>query len=273
MFCASCFGMLRHGSAENRTLSSNLSGTYQLAKTGPGTLTLSGTNTHSGGNRIDSGTLSIASGSALGAGPTVVNGTLAVTAGTTISTVLSGSGAVTMTTGNLVLSGANTFSGSITTTGGNLIGETNSNAFGGTPAVALNGGSLVLGQVYVGGTCSIGSLSGSSGASTVNPAYVAIAGTRRLSVTQTADASFAGALQDASGGRVLALTKGGSGTLTLNGSSTYTGGTIINAGTLKAGRLNAFGTGGITVNSGGTLDKTGYAISNAITNNGGTVLG
>lgn len=68
------------------------------------------------------------------------------------------------------------------------------------------------------------------------------------------------------------LTKDGDGTLEFTAANTYTGTTTINSGTLRAGSLTAFGTGGITVNAGGTLDKNGYAITNSITNNGGTVL-
>lgn len=68
------------------------------------------------------------------------------------------------------------------------------------------------------------------------------------------------------------VTMDGSGTVTLSGANAYTGATTINSGTMKAGSLTAFGTGGITVNAGGTLDKNGFAIANTITNNGGTVL-
>lgn len=68
------------------------------------------------------------------------------------------------------------------------------------------------------------------------------------------------------------VTKNGSGTVIFSGANTYTGGTTINGGILQAGSVGAFGTGDITVNAGGTLDKNGFAISNTIINNGGTVL-
>ena len=52
------------------------------------------------------------------------------------------------------------------------------------------------------------------------------------------------------------LTKNTTGNLTLTNANTYTGGTVLNAGTLAAGNGSAFGTGNLTVN-GGTLRTSG----------------
>ncbi len=55
------------------------------------------------------------------------------------------------------------------------------------------------------------------------------------------------------------LLKTGSGSLTLGGANTYTGGTTITAGTLKAGAANTLSPNSAVTISGGTLDVTGFA--------------
>ena len=69
----------------------------------------------------------------------------------------------------------------------------------------------------------------------------------------------------------ITLEKIGAGTLTLSGNSDYTGGTLVDGGTLRAGHVNAFGVGPATVNAGATLDAAGYNIANDVTLNGGTL--
>lgn len=63
------------------------------------------------------------------------------------------------------------------------------------------------------------------------------------------------------GNGVLTLVKNGAGTLTLSGASTYTGGLVLNAGTLlinNAGAIGNTATGALTLN-GGTIDNTSGA--------------
>jgi autotransporter-associated beta strand protein len=75
------------------------------------------------------------------------------------------------------------------------------------------------------------------------------------------------------GAGAVGVVKLGTGTLVLSGTgNTYTGGTVINGGTLKAGNATCFGTGTITLNAGATLDLSGFTITNAIVNNGGTII-
>ena len=62
----------------------------------------------------------------------------------------------------------------------------------------------------------------------------------------------------------VALTKRGEGKLTINTANAYTGGTVLEAGTLVTGNANALGAGGVTLN-GGTLDMGGQAVGNTVT--------
>ena len=68
-----------------------------------------------------------------------------------------------------------------------------------------------------------------------------------------------------------AITKIGGGSLIFGASNSYSGGTTLGAGTLKAGNANAFGLGAISI-TGGTLDLSGVNVTNTITNNGGAIL-
>ena len=84
-----------------------------------------------------------------------------------------------------------------------------------------------------------------------------------LTVNNTANNTFAGTLTDGSTG-TLGLTKGGAGTLTLAGTNTYTGVTVVNNGTLRVNTSSSTPT--VTVNGGATLGGTG-TISGAVTIN------
>ena len=85
-------------------------------------------------------------------------------------------------------------------------------------------------------------------------------------ITANANATISAKLAGTSG-----FTKYGTGTLTLSASNTYSGGTVVNGGILKAGNAAAFGTGDIRITS-GTLDIAGKSIANGITLSGGNVI-
>ena len=92
-------------------------------------------------------------------------------------------------------------------------------------------------------------------------ASIATAGnTLTLSGSSTGQGSIAGVISGAGG-----LIKDGSGTWTLTGNNSYTGGTIVNAGTLLVNAGDT-GTGNVTVNnSGTTIGGTAGTIGNTTT--------
>jgi len=139
--------------------------------------------------------------------------------------------------GTLALSGANTYNG----------------------ATTVSAGTLQLGS---GGTG--GALSTSSAISVTLGAFFAI--NRTNTVTQGTD--FSGAAITGAGGFIQA----GSGTTVLNAANTYTGPTILNAGTLSVGAANNLGDPAANlVFNGGTLRITGTTLNN-FTSLGRTVV-
>jgi fibronectin-binding autotransporter adhesin len=84
----------------------------------------------------------------------------------------------------------------------------------------------------------------------VSPSEITINNTTRAyTIVSSAGATIIGAAK---------LTKSGTNTLTLSGPAAYTGGTQINAGTLRLGTSNALpDTGVVTVSAGATLDTQG----------------
>ena len=243
-------------------------------------LTLSGSNSYSGGTNLNAGVLSIASENAIGGSTSAINfngGILRVT-GTaisnlnnhtlngstfsggidvnsasnafTVSQALSGTGSfIKRGAGSLMLSGSNSFSGGTTLSSGTLQAR-DANALG-TGKVILNAGTLDLHGTSV----AFGALSGSSGTLITNT----VGGTSALTSTVASGTStYAGNIADGAG--AVAINKAGAGTLTLSGSNSYSGGTTVSGGTLQVGNVNALATGALTVN-GGTLDLNGNSLA------------
>ncbi|WP_426314262.1 amidase family protein [Methylobacterium fujisawaense] len=231
--------------AQTLTVSNVVSGPGTLFKLGLGTLTLSGTNTFSGGVVLAGGTLSVARDANLGA----ATGSLAFDGGTlqitgtafssttrpitwgrtgggldiadpantfTLAQSLSGSGGLTkLGPGTLALAGTNTYTGATTLAEGTLLAH-GGQAIGDRSAVTIAAGATLA----LADSETIGSLAGQG--------RVALGNARLTAGADGTSTTFAGTLAGTGG-----LTKAGTGTLTLIGASTYSGGTTIAAGTLN----------------------------------------
>jgi fibronectin-binding autotransporter adhesin len=197
--------------------------------------------------------------------------------------------------------GANTYTGVTTLSGGTVSVGTLANggsasdiggAGNGAANLVFNGGTLQ----YTGTGASIDRLftlgtfggtidsSGSGALNLNNSGSVILSGTGERVFTLTGSTlfnnTFAPVLADNGGGTI--LTKDGVNTWTLTANNTYSGGTVVNSGTLQIGAGGAsgsIGTGDITddssldFNRSGTLTVNGAISGNgSVTNEGGTVI-
>jgi len=266
------------------TFSGNIStiqnGTINVIKVGTGTLTLSGNNTYIGTTTISNGVLQIGAGLAAGSisNSSAINlagGTLAfnrsdtVTQGTSYLTnggVITGIGGfLQMGGGTNILNKANTFSGTTKVSSGTLVLSNNqaiqSSAFDTTGAGTLSLGSGVT-------TPTLGGLSGNG---SFNPIGYNSVTSLTLNVANGASYSYSGNLGNGASG--MTLTKTDTGTQILSGNNTYTGGTILNAGTLGVGNDSALGSGSLAVGGNSTLlaAADGLNIANTASLNSGTL--
>ena len=208
--------------------------------------------------------------------------TLGSSGNTTFSGAISGTGSlVKQGTGTFALAGTNTYTGMTTVNAGELdvnalagnvtigdgVGGANSDILkllpGGTlPTTAvilingssgkldLNGNSRTVASIADAGTVTAGGSSLNLGAGT-------------LTVNTTTSGTFSGAITGTGG-----ITKQGTGTLVLAGTSTYSGTTTLSAGTLSIGSNTALGTGTLVLNANGvSLAAAGgpWTIGNAVT--------
>lgn len=192
----------------NVTVDNAISGAGQVTKSGAGTLTLTGTNSYSGGTTISAGTLQIGNGGTAGAiaGNVLNNGTLAFNRSDNISFAgaISGSGNLTkFGAGTLTLTGTSSYGGTTLVDAGSLIvnGSIATSSGLTVEAGAIVGGSGTLPGTLVRGTISPGNSPGTltvngnllMGAGSVYRAEVQGAVADRITVTGTA--SLAGTLR------------------------------------------------------------------------------
>lgn len=268
------------------TIDAKLTGTAYLLKGAPGTMVLTGANSYTGGTTVNVGMLMAGSAGAFvgntaytvntngvlnlssfgltmsslsGTGGIVALGSAALTvnqtANTTYAGAITGSGSLAKSgSGTFVLTGPNTYWGGTTVSGGTLRAGS-ATGFVANTDYTLTGGTLDLN----GYDLTMSSLSGSGGA-------VAL-GAANLTVDQAINTTFAGGITGTG-----ALTKSGTGILALLGTGSYSGGTTVNDGTLRAGSAGAFVANTAYTVNGGTLDLNNYNITmSSLSGTGGTV--
>lgn len=268
------------------TLTGAVVGTGRLFMEGSGTLTLSGSNTFTGGLYIDSGTFVATSDASFGAagnpvffrgGTLQVNGStypssshpltfsasdvsLSVTGGTfTFGQSLANTGSFTkLGAGTLVLTGTNSYAGGTVLSAGTL-------SVASDATLGASGGGLSL----QGGTLQV---TGDTFHSTARPinatAYTG------FDVADAANTFTLGAITGSGGG----ITKLGAGTLVLAGQTTF-GNASAGAGALRFGASNVLlANSSISVSTGATFDLAGFdqtaaylGVSGKLTTGAGTL--
>ncbi|TSG45131.1 autotransporter outer membrane beta-barrel domain-containing protein [Salmonella enterica subsp. enterica serovar Derby] len=260
------------------TFDNAISGSGQVVKSGDETLTLSGTNTYSGGTLISGGTLVASNVEALGTGDVTDNATLEMNTGGDFINNIGGTGRVEKSGDDaLTLSGSNTYTGGTTINDGTLIatsvdalgsGDVTNNAvlelntggdfinnIGGTGRVEKSGDETLTlsgSNTYTGGTLISGG--------TLVATNVEALGTGDVTDNAVLELNTGGDFINNIGGTGR-VEKSGDDTLTLSGSNSYTGGTLISGGTLVATNVDALGSGDVTnnavleLNTGGTFDN------------------
>jgi autotransporter-associated beta strand protein len=230
-----------------------------LTKLGAGTLTLSGTNTYSGGTTLSAGTLAVGNSAALGTGDlTFANGTtlqaaanglslanaMTLNGTSTVDTqanalalagnIVGGGGLTKIGAGALTLSGPSTYTGATNVNAGTLQAGV-ANAFSPLSAFTVASGATLDFNNF---DQAVGSLAG-AGAVTLGAATLFTGG-------DNTSTTFSGTISGSGG-----LIKIGPGTLTLTGTSTYAGGTMIAGGLVNFNSASNFGAGPILLNGGG----------------------
>jgi autotransporter-associated beta strand protein len=254
-------------------------GSGGLLKTGAGTLILNAANAYLGQTTISGGTLQYNDGDVIPTTPLLNNASLVVnrsgtdTQGATFHSIMGGTGSLTKSnTGTLVLNNINTYSGTTRATAG-TISLTHPLALMNSAIDTTGAGAFTLSGVTA---PTLGGLSGASGnlASVITTGYSSVT---NLILNPSGTVTYGGVIADGAAG--MAVTKIGAGTQVLQGVNTYSGATVLNAGTLELSGSGSILNSAVTFSGGGlrltnAAPETGsgrVADATGITANGGTL--
>ncbi len=279
-------------SAVALTTTAAISGTYagtladgagrlSLIQSGKGTLTLSGSNAYSGGTTLNSGGVNINSSDAIGTGLLTINGPVVLDNTQGIDLTLApnnaqkwnsnftfrGSNSLNLGTGGVTLNGtrAVTVSSNILTVGGVISAPVASYGLtkSGTGTLLLTNNNTYLGQT----TISAGMLQLGNGGTTGSIASTRIATSGQLALNRMDNITIGGVILGSGSVRQM-----GTGTLTLTGANSYSGGTLIERGGIKLGNKSALGLGCLGIGS-ATLDLNGFSTAvTSITGSSGAII-
>jgi autotransporter-associated beta strand protein len=278
--------------SDSLTVENAISGTGMLTQAGSGALTLNGTNSYSGGTEINDGSIRISQAANLGvddglAGSalTINNGTLEVTntIGSTgrILHLNDPDATIRVDSGqSLTLTGLVDGTGSLTKRGTGTLVLNNSvaNSYGGAgQATNIDEGVLSVGndnQLGNTATSIVFDTDGLGGSGTLQASNT-VTSARHVTLnydgtidTQTNTVTLSGIIDGAG-----SLSKTGDGLLELTGTNSYSGGTDIVGGKLRASNNNALGTDVVTVESGATLLLNQVSLANDLTVGGAGAAG
>ncbi|MDF4002978.1 autotransporter outer membrane beta-barrel domain-containing protein [Luteibacter sp. PPL552] len=249
------------------TLGSVLTGNQGLTKTDAGTLVLGGDNLYTGGTTIQGGTLAVADDRNLGdaSGHVVLQGgTLRITGtaydATSRALELFSSGGIDIADANNTFrwNGPITGVGQLTKRGAGTLEIDTAQSISGNTFV--DGGTLRIGAAAAMGNGALGVRDGATfeagadGIALSNP--LLLAGNATLAVNGTDTLTLEGNVTDDATTGVLVsgtLRKTGTGTLALTAGGTYSGGTDVEAGTLRVTDGGALGAGAVALHDGTTL--------------------
>ncbi len=241
------------------TFASGVHSEYELeggmTKLGSGTLTIAGTSHYYGDTTISEGTVQIDSGGTLGGDNIINNGTLIFNRSEDCSRGdISGSGSVVQNgTGTLTLTGTNTY------TGGTTIN---------TGALAFSNGALgSTGSVTIGGNAQL-KWNGTNTTDLSSRLVIADGVSATLDFGSN-NVTFASGITT-TGNHNVAVTKTGSGTLTIGGACDYTGTTTIAAGTLQINNGGSVA-GNIINNTSLIFNRSDTYAWNGVISGGGTL--
>lgn len=242
-------GSFNYSSSVNQTLSGAITGTGSVTKTGAATLTLSGANAYTGNTTVNGGTMILSGSNASASNTTITSGILSVRS----DNALGSAGVVTQVNrlGGIQLQGGISIPGTVSFVTSNdgmnagAIGYAIDNASGdntinGTIKMTTGGGGTII-QSTAGTLTLAGNINSDSTRSLI------------LQGASTGANTVSGVISNGAAGTA-GLTKTGTGNWYLTGANTYTGATVVSAGTLFVN--GSLGNTAVAVD-GGTLAGTG----------------